>query len=167
MKTIIKKAIAVFSALMIFGAGSIQTSGLSPVGRQKLLQERTFQIEGYYITVTTFENINSLEVVPLANTFEKSGSKTYTAKNADKKTLFTFTVHGTFSVNKGVSASCKKATCSYSIADSAWEKKSMSAACSGNKAIGNGEFIKKLLFITVDSLSPRVVLNCNNNGNLS
>ena len=163
----IKKAVGIILALVVFAITAIPVNGLSAVERQKLLHESYFQIENYYITVTTFEDVYSFGAAPFANSFEKSGSKTYTAKKADKKTLFTFTVHGTFLVNKGVSATCKKATCSYSISDSAWEKKTMSAVCSGNKAVGNAEFVKKLLFVTVDSLSPRVVLNCDSSGSLS
>ena len=90
-----------------------------------------------------------------------------TAKNADKETLFSFTVHGTFSVNSGVSASCTKSSYSYSITNKAWELKSASATRSGNKAIANAEFIKKLVFVTVDTFNANIVLTCDSNGKLS
>ncbi len=83
------------------------------------------------------------------------------------ETLFSFTVHGTFSVNSGVSASCTKSSYSYSITNKAWELKSASATRSGNKAIANAEFIKKLVFVTVDTFDANIVLACDSNGNLS
>ena len=70
-------------------------------------------------------------------------------------------------MNSGVSASCTKSSYSYSITNKAWELKSASATRSGNKAIANAEFIKKLVFVTVDTFDANIVLACDSNGNLS
>ena len=98
---------------------------------------------------------------------KKNRKKSYTAKNSVGDTLFSFTIHGTFSINSGVSATCTKSSYTYSISSSAWQLKSASASRSSNKAIGDAEFIKKILLIKVDTLNPHVVLSCSNNGSLS
>lgn len=169
MKQLIKKTIALIFTVLLCALPTVQAKEIDGFClKQILVSEETIQQNDLYITVSVFEDENIANTItPYSNTFEKSGSKTYTAKNADKETLFTFTVHATFSVNSGVSATCTKSSYSYTITDNAWEKKSASASRSGNQAIGDAEFIKKLLFITVDTFNAHVVLTCNSNGQLS
>lgn len=102
-----------------------------------------------------------------ATTFTKSASKYYVLLNEDLEELWRFTVHGTFSVNSGVSSSCTAVSYSYSISEDVWENESASCYRSGNQAIGDATFIKKLLLITVERKSCHVVLTCDKNGNLS
>lgn len=167
----IKKSIALISIfiLCLCMLPTAQAKEVNPnTESQKIISEETINTAEYNITISVFEDINNTNgITPLASTYEKSGKKTYTAKNNDGDTLFSFTVHGTFSVQSGVSASCTKASYSYSITDNIWELKSASASRSGNKAVGDAEFIKKILFITVDSLEPHIVLTCDSNGKLS
>lgn len=56
---------------------------------------------------------------------------------------------------------------SYKISDSAWQYDSGSSHKYGNRAIGNGKFIRKILFVTVETRECEVTLTCDNNGNLS
>ncbi len=102
-----------------------------------------------------------------ASTNTVSGTKTKTVKNSDGEVLWKFKVTGTFSVNEGVSATCTAA--SYSVSDlaSSWSLKSATATRSSNKAIANGTFQKKVLFVITNTQDCTVTLQCDANGNLS
>ncbi len=172
MKKLIKKCgifVTVVAMIVLFTIPTVQAKGLDNVlSKQELVSEETIEKDGLYITVSIFEDKQTKsDAIPYSSIYEKSGKKTYTAKNADKETLFSFTVYGSFTVNTGISASCTKSSYSYSIANNAWELKTASTQCSGNRAVGNAEFIKKLLFVTVDTFDAHIVLNCDSNGNLS
>lgn len=104
---------------------------------------------------------------PFGTTYTTSGSKSCIARNKENVEMWRFTVHGTFSVNSGVSSSCTGVTYSYSISEDVWENESASCYRSGNQAIGDATFIRKLLLITVERRSCHVVLTCDKNGNLS
>ena len=120
--------------------------------------------DGSYITITVLDTtLNS----SLRSTYTKSGTKTYTMVNSSGDVLWKFTVKGTFSVNSGVSATCTSTSYSTSSLASGWSLKSGSSYASGNKAIGDGTFEHKVLFIVTDTKSCHVVLTCDSNGNLS
>lgn len=99
--------------------------------------------------------------------YSKSGSRHYIFFDKDKKELWRFTVHGTFTVDPGISSTCTESSYSIIIYDNTWENESASVYHSGNQATGNAVFIKKLLFFTIDTQSCNVVLKCDANGNLS
>lgn len=107
------------------------------------------------------------DLLTRAATYTKTGSKYYILRNKDGNELWRFTVHGTFSVNPGVSSTCTAVSHSISITEDAWQNDTASSYRSGNQAIGDATFIRKLLFITVETRSCHVVLNCDANGNLS
>ena len=69
--------------------------------------------DGSSIVITV---IDETSIMPLATTFTKTGSKVYSARNPDGVIMWQFTVHGTFSVNSGVSATCTAASHSSSRA---------------------------------------------------
>lgn len=119
--------------------------------------------DGSYMTITIAEMVEADRELR----YEKKGYGNIIVHNKNGDELWRFTVYGTFSVNPGVSATCTAASCSYSIADNAWQNESASAYCSGNQAIGDATFIRKLLGITVESKDCHVVLTCDENGNLS
>lgn len=168
MKRHIKKAIALITITVLCGLYAVEANGINTnSSNQRIVSSETTIADGYTVTVTVYEEINTADIIPLASTYEKTGKKTYTAKNDDGEVLLTFTVHGTFSVKSGVSATCTKASYSYSISHKAWEFKTASASHSSNKAVGDAEFIKKVAFITTKTLNPHVVLTCSNSGSLS
>ncbi len=101
------------------------------------------------------------------STYSKTGAKTRTAKNVDGEVIWKFKVTGTFSVNTGASATCTAASYSVSDLSNGWELKSATATRSGNKAIANGTFQRKVLFIVTDTQDCSVTLQCDANGNLS
>ncbi len=170
MNKIIKKMIAVLSLIFLSAMPAVHAEGLNPASPStpEFIKEETFQKDGLYITVSLYEGKTLIkENMPFSNTYEKSGWKTYTATNADHETLFTFTVHGTFSINPGVATTCTKSSYSYTIVNSHWELEKASSFCSGNQAIADADFIKKILSITVETYNAHVVLTCDANGNFS
>lgn len=159
-----------FVALLIVG----MVLGMIPVGVSAdngllegniVSQSMEMLTDGNYAEIIVTDN--SPAITTHATTTTKTGSKAYVLRNKDGKELWRFTVHGTFSVTSGVKATCTNVTYSIKITDTAWEKESASVSKSGSQALGDATFIRKLLFITVETKSCHVVLNCDKNGNLS
>lgn len=123
--------------------------------------------DGSKIVTCVYEDIVNQGIATAATTVTKSGSKTSTAYDSDGDALYTLTVHGTFSVVTGSSATCTASSYSYTVPGSGWSLKSGSASRSGNKAIANGTFVKKILGITTQTKTVSVTLTCSVNGALS
>lgn len=121
----------------------------------------------YYNDGSYLEIITSVEpsLVAATGPYTRYASKEYTLYNSDRDTLWTFYVYGTFTVNPGVSATCTSTSYSTDIAASNWHLDGASTYASGNQAIGDATFIRKLLFITVETRTAHVVLTCDSNGN--
>lgn len=131
---------------------------------EKIVSESTeYFKDGSSMTITVIEEVPITRGTP----YSKSGSKRCVMTNKSGSEICSFTVHGTFSINPGISSACTNASYSISITESGWENESASASCSGNQAIGDATFIKKLLSITVDSKSCHVTLTCDDEGTLS
>lgn len=119
--------------------------------------------DGSSIVTQVFED----EVISSKGTVTKSGSKTCTGRDSNNNVLCTFTVHGTFSVNTGVSATCTAASYSYTAPGSGWSLKTASATKSGSSAVGTSTFVKKVLLVTVETRNLNCTLTCSKNGVLS
>ncbi len=138
------------------------TSGTT---HKKIINETTeFFEDGSSVTIIVSEESTTLT---RASGYSKSGSKHYVFFDQDKVELWRFTVHGTFTVNPGISVTCTEDSYSIDISDDAWQNESASTYHSGSQAIGNAVFIEKFLFITIDTINCNVVLSCDSNGNLS
>lgn len=166
-----KKFISIFFSTLMFFAfisipyASAHTEAIENSLSEVIVSETTeYFKDGSSITTIITKQITP---TPFGSTYTTSGSKAYIARNKDLEELWRFTVHGTFSVNSGVSSTCTAASYSISISNDAWENESASAYRSGNQAIGDATFIRKLLLITVERRSCHVVLTCDKNGNLS
>ena len=159
-------------ALMIFVLSSLCSipinADVSSVDKsnERIISETVeYYADGSSAVITIAEKVT--KVSDRATAYSKSGSKTYTMCNSSGNVLWKFTVHGTFSVNTGVSATCTNTSYSTSNIASGWSLKSGSSYASGNKAIGDGTFEHKVLFIVTETKSCHVVLTCDVNGNLS
>lgn len=119
---------------------------------------------GDYIVSTL---VDETPTVLRAAAYNKTGSKIYTLYNKNGNVLWQFTLKGTFSVNPGVSATCTATSYSINIVDTAWQNDTASTSRSGNQAIGDATFIRKVLLIKVETKSCHTVLTCDKNGNLS
>ncbi|MBE5929805.1 MAG: hypothetical protein E7268_01940 [Lachnospiraceae bacterium] len=120
--------------------------------------------DGSYFLITITEDISSCDT---RSTQTKSGSKCMTYYDADNNALWDFTVYGTFQFIPGSSAGCVSSSYSINIYDSSWENSYASASKSGNQAIGDATFKKKVLNITTNIEDVHLVLTCSAYGTLS
>ncbi len=160
-----KKMFAIFLCAVVFlSLMGIPATAASCDMYQQVVSEKIEWLDDGSCFVITVTQTASPAVK--GGTYTKSGSKTYTYKE-DGNVKWKFTVHGTFSVNSGVSATCTAA--SYSVSDlaSGWSLKTASTSRSGNTAVGDATFQYKVLLIVTKTKSCHVVLTCDSNGNLS
>lgn len=167
MKKLITFLLTAIFALTTALPGNILTA--QAAAEETLLSETVSETieyfeDGSYVVVTVTRPSGR---TARATTYQMSGSKAYIDYNQNGEELWRFTVNGTFTVNEGVSATCTAATYTISITNTAWSNKSASAYASGNQAIGDATFIRKLLGITVETRDCHVVLTCDEYGNLS
>ena len=153
-------AFSLFSATA--GAATPAETTETPVNGVVVSETVEYLPDGNSVVITV---VDETPVTPYGTVFTKTGSKYYNLRNKDGKILWTFTVKGTFSV--GVSATCTATSHSINIVDTAWQNESASTSRSGNKAKGYAKFIRKVLFVTVETREANVTLTCDNNGNLS
>ncbi|MBQ7460115.1 MAG: hypothetical protein IJS72_01965 [Oscillospiraceae bacterium] len=73
---------------------------------------------------------------------------------------------GYFTYN-GTTAVCTSSSLSFTIYDSAWSVSSSNATKSGATAIGTFTMAKKILGITVSTVSDSLTLTCDPNGNIT
>ena len=132
-----------------------------PADEQLISQTMEQQADGSYILITVSQKVVS------TRSYRTSGTKTYSGINKDGVVMWQFMVHGSFTFSPGVNSTCTSVSHSYKISDSAWQYDSGSSHKYGNRAIGNGKFIRKILFVTVETRECEVTLTCDNNGNLS
>lgn len=126
-------------------------------------EEIEYYQDGSSVVTQVFED----EIISSKGTVTKSGSKTAAYRDSSNNILCSFTVHGTFSVNTGVSATCTAASYSYTAPGSGWSLKTASATKSGSSAVGTSTFVRKVLLITVDIRDLNCTLTCSKNGVLS
>lgn len=169
MNNLSKKLLSLFFSfiLIAFAIQPIQAKDISSASRSDKVivsEEIQYLENGMTLSIIITED-NS--VSPRIISYTRSGSKTYLFKDSDGNEIWHFTVTGVFTVTTGVGATCTSASYSTSISDDAWELDSASAYESGNQAVGTATFIKKILFITIDSIDCDVTLTCDANGSLS
>ncbi len=128
-------------------------------------REIIYNSDGSYTEIVITEKINN--IMPRAETYTKSGTKNGHRYDENGNLKYTFTVHGTFTIRAGVSATCTNASYSTSNIASGWSLDSASTGKSANKAIGNATFKYKVLLVTTKTENISVTLSCDGNGNLS
>jgi len=95
-----------------------------------------------------------------------SGSKKVDYLNANQQIMWTFTVHGTFSIS-GTSVTCTSASHTVSILGSGWNTISSSSGKSGNSASASAKVGYYSLGILIQSIERTLTLSCDSNGKLS
>lgn len=155
-----------FIAALPSGTISANAETFEKTDEQIISQTTEYLEDGSYITITVTV-LEKTDQTARGTAYYKNGSKSYVFYHKDGTESHRFTLSGSFYVNPGVSSSCTKASHSVTITDTAWENDSASSYCSGNQAIGDATFIRKLLGIKVDTESCHVILTCDINGNLS
>lgn len=129
-------------------------------------QEVEYLADGSKIVTCVYEDAVNQDIATAATTVTKSGKKTKTGYDSDGDLNWSLTVHGTFSVVTGSSATCTASSYSYTTGSS-WSLKTGSATKSANKATATATFVKKLLGITIKTETPSVTLTCSTSGTLS
>ena len=156
------------TAMLTVGFASTSLSACAAAGNiahEKIISVTTEYFEdGSSVTIIVSEESTALT---RASTYSKSGSKHYVFSDQNNIEFWRFTVHGTFTVNPGISVTCTEDSYSIEISDDTWHNESASTYHSGNQAIGDAAFVKKLLFIPIDTINCNVILSCDSNGNLS
>ena len=105
---------------------------------EKIISETTEYFEdGSSVTIIVTEESTS---PTRTSAYSKSGSKHYIFLSEDKVELWRFTVHGTFMVNPGISATLTEDSYSIDISDDAGHNESASTYHSGDQAIGDATF---------------------------
>ena len=150
---------------MLFLLSAFQGFGASAENEVLVSREIIYNSDGSYIEIVITEKVNN--IMPRAETYTKSGTKSISGKKANGDTAYTFSLHGTFTVRAGVSATCTNASYSTSNIASGWSLDSASTGKSANKAIGNATFKYKVLLVTTKTENISVTLSCDGNGNLS
>lgn len=165
-----KKLCVCFLTAALAFTGVASSSGISLraettyFGTEKVVSETTeFFEDGSSLTITVTQEDG---VMAYGSVYSQSGAKTYVFRDSKNRELWRFKLHGTFSVNSGVSATCTDTSYSASITNTDWELDSASTYASGNQAVGDATFAKKIMGITVDTQSCHVVLTCDENGTL-
>lgn len=115
--------------------------------------------DGSYIITVVTEEENHPSCFSATQT--KSGSKTSTVYSATGNTLYSLTVHGTFSYN-GASATATNSSYTYSDESPLWSFSSASSYCSGATATASGIFKS-----SIQSKTLSVSLTCSASGTLS
>lgn len=144
-----------------------------PVQAEAALQVPDSQIVSEYIE--TLEDGSYFHVIITKDTSSSisrstqtiSGSKYTTYHDPNGTALWKFTVHGSFQFIPGSSAGCVSSSYSLNIYNSSWENSYASASKSGNQAIGDATFKKKVLLVTTNIEDVHLVLTCSAYGTLS
>ena len=160
MKKILSVTLTVILLLMTTTVFAVSAENEAVVSREII-----YNPDGSYTEIIITEKASN--IMPRAEVYSRSGSKAYNHRDSNGNILWTFTLHGTFDVKAGVSATCKKVSYSTSNIASGWSLDSASTGKSANKAIGNATFKYKVLLITTKTEDISVTLSCDGNGNLS
>lgn len=145
---------------------SAETIQVSANDTQVINSYTEYYDDGSYAEVTVTKDVTDTGMSVMATSYSVTGSKSYTWYDSNGVALWKFTVHGSFTFTPGVSSTCNSASHNAYSYDGAWSCSSASSYASGNKAIGNATFKRKILFVTVDTRNIEVILTCNNNGDL-
>ena len=154
-----KRLFSVIIGLLVLGFAVPSAYALGDDFHENTKKEITYLADGSYIITTITEE--NARTSPYAAAQTKSGSKTSTVYSASGASLYSITVHGTFSYN-GSSATAKSASYSHTENSPLWSFSSGSASVSGATATASGTFKSVLTSKTLT-----VSLSCSAGGTLS
>lgn len=133
---------------------------LNAFAAEDIITDRSIEYfdDGSYMVTEITENAISTFA---SGTVTKTKHSHYYDNNDNLQ--WTVSITGTFNYT-GSSATCTKATASYTIHDNAWKVTSAVASKSGNKAIGTFTVKKYVLGVPVKTINRTVTITCSNNG---
>jgi len=91
----------------------------------------------------------------------------YAHYDSDNNLEWKYTLYATFECEYGVSSVCANAYYVQNIYNGNWTFSNGAAYTSANTAIGTGRYVKKYLFITLDTIEVSLTLTCDVFGNVT
>lgn len=152
----IKKIILSFTVAILFMTQPLQVMAES---------NNTFQVTREYLDDGSFFEI-LIESNENQRSSIKNASKTFTFKNADGESLWYAKVTANFYYD-GTTSSCTSSSASGGSYVSEWKILSKSSSRTGNVASATVTAGAYMGGLYVDSLTVKVLLSCDKNGNLS
>ena len=152
-----KKIISIFSAITMLLVILLPTIAFA---NEKNTTDNYIEYleDGSYI-VTEIET----STISTFSTSTTSKTKTATYYNDSNEKLWVISLAATFSYT-GSSATCTKATTSYSLYDSYWKVTKGTASRSGRTATGDFTVKKYVLGVPVKTINKTLTLTCSNTG---
>lgn len=100
----------------------------------------------------------------LSSSYYKSGTKMFRQFNSSGQMIYTFSLHATFLIQPGVYVRCINSSYSHSIYNSTWSLSSGSSYYTNDRAYGNATFIKRVLFVPIETHHVSITLSCTASG---
>ena len=100
-------------------------------------------------------------------TYTKSASKDARFEDSDGNIEWEYTLHATFSYTYASSAVCTDTYYTQTIYEGNWTFSNGAATKSGATATGAGNYVKKVLFVTVKNIKIDISLTCDKYGNIT
>lgn len=160
-----KKILSVLTAVLIFFTFPAAVFANNNINTNTTTEEIEYFSDGsYMVTTTETEADNGIALFAAAST--KTASKTTKYYDASGDLDWKVTLTGTFSYT-GSSATCTKASTSYTIYDSDWKVTSAKATKSGRTATGDYTVKRYTFGLPLQSKSGTIKISCSNTGVIS
>ena len=152
-------------ALPFSVSAAMETNSLSQEADSNILISESVEYleDGSYITTSMYKT----PVLYRASTYEQPASKVLTYTDNNGKLHWKYTLSAVFTVNPGVSATCKMCAGTPSISDNSWSIVSNKPSRSGNKATGTITMKRTVLGVVTQNTTKTLTITCDANGNLS
>lgn len=137
------------------------------IAAESTLVEKEKLDNGYYLETYITENTISVNDISVYATIkQKKGEKTVLCKDKNNKTLWSITVHGSFTYN-GTTSKCTDVSMSKKIVNSNWTLTNSSCSKSRNscKATTTGKLMAD--GTVIQTINKTVTLKCSVTGELS
>lgn len=152
--------ILVIAALSVNAAELKADTGL---GNSSLISIE-YSPDGGYIETRIGEQNGGVQ--PFASTYTKTGYKTKAGYDSSGAVIWKRTIYGIFSINPGVSSTCID-TWYVSECYGSWQQSSASSSRTTSVASGTATYVRKVLFITVETVNVSVSISYDKNGTFS
>ncbi len=167
MKKILSTLLAAACLIACFTLISSANDISSPVlASEELISVEYFE-DGSYLVRTRKQSSFTTPFSAKGAIFEKTGSDDFDYYFSDNSLQWTYTIHGIYTVETGVSATCISSTYTFTAHKSGWSLTNPNNSYAGNTAYGSGTAVKKVLFVTTHTHTFNVSLSCDVYGNLS
>ncbi len=167
MKKIILSIVLIISLFSTIVIPTIAETALPTIPETGNDTTVIFFEDGSKLTVSLTIDEQSYSRAASAKSSVIYGKKEATFENSDGEVEWIYTSSATFSYTSGVSSTCTDASYTQTIYKGNWTFSNGAATKSGNTARGVGNYIKKVLFITVKDIDIDLTLTCDKYGNIT